>query len=198
MLKQEMCRVRPRPRPRQRRSSAAGVYGRGCTIFTSCSFLQTLKASRIFSQARKTRGAAPKAIWHGGCIQGLDPPFGGLWCDQPALFFASLRRKVRHPAALLGPVPAPSPSGRPTAVQNRFLRFCARARGTHSFDLAPRGRLFNRFRTSLGADARALDHWLSGAQKGGFDCFSRLAFARWEVQILCTFIMLAEGRRCIR
>lgn len=40
------------------------------------------------AEPRKTR----RSSWHRGCRGTVDPPFGGLWCDQPALFLSPFRR----------------------------------------------------------------------------------------------------------
>lgn len=73
------------------RGRAAGTRGASsagfaCTIFISCTFLQTRPASPA-AQASFYGG---ESAWHGDCNEWLDPPFGGLWCDQPALFLSGV------------------------------------------------------------------------------------------------------------
>jgi hypothetical protein len=85
-----------RRNPHQRRELGRSRSGAPAQFSAAVPFYRD---SRPIPQLRPL--LASRTGWHVRCIGWLDPPFGGLWCDQPALFFvASLRRRVRHPAAL--------------------------------------------------------------------------------------------------
>jgi hypothetical protein len=109
-----MCAASPPPgcAAHTRAASSAGIAG---------GWLHNFHLLYLFTDAGPLlRGSAAHAdpywqresIWHGGCRKWLDPPFGGLWCDQPALFLLAQ-----------------------SAASCRF----ARARGIHSFDPATPG-----------------------------------------------------------
>ena len=60
MLKQEMCHVRSLPAPSPAPQLSLRARAGGCTIFTFCTFLQTLQASAgcpdpLLSPARPTK-----------------------------------------------------------------------------------------------------------------------------------------------
>jgi len=79
--------------PHQRRQLGHNPMRIGCTIFISCTFLQRFAARGGAGNRRLTRQSG----WHEHCMEWLDPPFGGLWCDQPAFF--CLRPAARSAAS---------------------------------------------------------------------------------------------------
>ena len=69
--------------------------------------------------------------WHGGCRKAVDPPFGGLWCDQPALFSSAFRRPAARASACNDRV---RPCGPGSGPDDSLAHCCQSQRGR------PRGR----------------------------------------------------------
>jgi hypothetical protein len=168
-----------------------------CTIFTSCTFLQTPAAS-VIPYGCPQRDSAAKIQLARLLHLGARPP---VWraVVRPArsFFVCVLRRKGRHPAALRERTSSPD--------SIRCFREWPRGPLHHSLSAGDQSSRWALHHSLAGGDQRV--RWKRliirfRAGRGGrvlasFASGRRLAFARRQVQIRGTSL-LAEGRQCIR